>query len=106
MNYASPLNFTHINLDVFNGLTEAQQKAVLEAAEAASEHQWQAVRERVGKNYSDMRSHGMTVHVDDVDPALIETLSKAGEAAQTDWLSKTGAEGQAILDAFKKKTAS
>jgi len=106
VNYASPLNFTHINLDVFNGLTEAQQKAVLEAAKVAGDHQWQAVRARVSKNYEDMRGHGMKVHVDDVDPALIETLSKAGEAAQKDWLGKTGAEGQAILDEFKKKTAS
>ncbi|QPC43274.1 TRAP transporter substrate-binding protein [Kaustia mangrovi] len=103
VNYASPLNMTHMNLDVFNALTPEQQEAVLEAAEETTEHQWQLVRERRVGNYDTMRENGMNVHVDDVSPELLEVLATAGEAAIADWLEKTGETGQKILDEFAEQ---
>ncbi|MFK7963410.1 MAG: TRAP transporter substrate-binding protein [Burkholderiaceae bacterium] len=101
VNYAMPLNMVHINLDTWNGLSEAQQKAVLDSAKAAEDHVWQSVDARVAQNYKDMKAAGMTV-VNGVDTAFLDSLNKAGEKARADWLSKTGDKGQAILDQYMK----
>jgi TRAP-type C4-dicarboxylate transport system substrate-binding protein len=96
VNYAMPLNMVHINLDVWEGLTDAEREAVLEAAKAAEDHVWEAVRTRVQENYADMRENGMTV-VTDVPAAFLEHLSEAGQKAREQWLEKTGATGEEIL---------
>jgi len=101
VNYAMPLNMVHINLDTWNGLSKPQQDAVMKASLAAENHVWQSVDARVAQNYKDMKAAGMTV-VSDVDTAFLDSLNKAGSKARAEWLSKTGAKGQAILDKYMK----
>jgi TRAP-type C4-dicarboxylate transport system substrate-binding protein len=102
INYAMPLNMLHINLDVFNGLTPELQQAVVEAAEATSERNWQAVLKRVDENYAEMQQNGITV-VTDVPEDYLGALREAGQEALDDWLAKTGDEGQAIIEAYTAK---
>jgi TRAP-type C4-dicarboxylate transport system substrate-binding protein len=106
VNYAAPLNMIHMNKDVFEGLSEANQQAVLEAAEETSAHQWQLVRERRKKNYATMREKGMTVHVDDVNDALIQHFTEAGQKAHERWLDSVGEPGREILTEFRERTGS
>lgn len=101
INYAMPLNMAHINLDTWNDLSAEHQDAVLEAAKHAEDHVWQAVVTRVGENYEQMTSAGITV-VTDTNPAFLTALRDAGQKARAEWLAKTGAKGQAILDAYSK----
>lgn len=100
VNYAMPLNMVHINLDTWNGLTADQQAAVLEAAKAAEDYVWAAVEKRVAGNYAEMKANGLTV-VTGVDSGYLDALNNAGQKATAEWLEKTGAKGQAILDKFK-----
>jgi len=102
INYAMPLNMLHINLDVFDGLTPELQQAVVEAAEATSERNWQAVLKRVDENYAEMQQNGLTV-VTDVPQDYLEALNEAGREALDDWLAKTGEKGQAIIQAYTAK---
>jgi len=102
INYAMPLNMLHINLDVFDGLTPELQQAVVEAAEATSERNWQAVLKRVDENYAEMQQNGLTV-VTDVPQDYLEALNEAGHEALDDWLAKTGEKGQAIIQAYTAK---
>ncbi|MAO93094.1 MAG: C4-dicarboxylate ABC transporter substrate-binding protein [Rhodospirillaceae bacterium] len=101
VNYAMPLNMIHINLDVWNDLSDANKEAVLTAAKAAEDHVWAALEKRVEQNYAEMKANGLTV-VTGVDAGYLEALNKAGEKARSEWLEKTGAKGQAILDAYLK----
>lgn len=99
VNYAMPLNMIHINLDVWNDLSDEHKEAVLTAAKAAEDHVWAAVEKRVEENYAEMKANGLTV-VNGVDTGYLDALNKAGQKAQAEWLEKTGAKGQAILDAY------
>jgi len=105
INYAMPLNMLHINLDVLNGLTPELQQAVLEAAEATSERNWQAVLTRVEANYAEMEPNGVTV-VTGVPEDYLAALNEAGREALDDWLAKTGAKGKAIIEAYQAQKGS
>jgi TRAP-type C4-dicarboxylate transport system substrate-binding protein len=61
INYAMPLSFTTVNLDAWNALDSATQKAVLEAAAETEARQWQALDGRIAKNYERMRENGMAI---------------------------------------------
>lgn len=101
VNYAMPLNMIHINLDVWNDLSEDHQAAVLEAAEAAENYVWEAVEQRVAENYAEMEANGMTV-VRDVPAEFLDALNAAGERARAEWLEKTGETGEQILADFSQ----
>ena len=61
INYAMPLSLTTVNLDAWNALDAATQKALLEAAAETETRQWQALDGRLAKNYERMRENGMTI---------------------------------------------
>jgi TRAP-type transport system periplasmic protein len=105
INYAMPLNMLHINLDVFNGLSPELQQAVLDAADATSERNWQAVLTRVEENYADMEQNGVTL-VTEVPADYLEALNEAGREALDDWLAKTGDKGKAIIEAYEAQKGS
>jgi len=98
--YASPLQFLHMNRDVYDSLTDEQREWVHEAAAAGELHGWRALPERVAQNYAQMREHGMTI-VEEVDMGYLETLGEAGAEAIEDWKSRVGARGEAILEAYE-----
>ena len=99
VNYAMPLNMAHINLDVWNALSDAHKQAVLEAAKVAEDHVWAAIEARVAQNYAQMKANGVTV-VTDVGDSYLDALNAAGKTVREKWLKKTGETGRAILDAY------
>lgn len=103
INYSMPLNMVHINLDVFNGLTPELRKAVLDAAQAASDRNWAALEQRRRNNYKTMEKHGVTV-VKGVSKDYLGTLAEAGQKALDQWLAKTGEKGRKIIAEYKKRT--
>ncbi|HET6468341.1 MAG TPA: TRAP transporter substrate-binding protein [Geminicoccaceae bacterium] len=103
INYAAPLNLVHMNLDVWNELSPEHQQAVLEAAAEAEAYTWELAKERVAQNYEEMRGHGMTITTD-VPPEYLEALAEASKPALDDWLAKTGEEGRAILEEYRRRT--
>ncbi|MFD2854948.1 TRAP transporter substrate-binding protein [Seohaeicola zhoushanensis] len=104
VNYSMALNMTHMNKDAFDSLTPEQQKIVLDAAEIASEAAWAELGKRVAKNYEDMRANNVTI-TESVSPEFRAALVAAGEQVYTDWLAKTGATGQEILDTYRSRQA-
>lgn len=100
-NYSSPLNMVHMNADAYNSLPTDLKKAIMDAAKAANDFAWNAAKGRVKKNYTTMKSHGMTI-VTDVPDTLLNALSEAGKPAADQWLKKMGPEGQKILDEYHK----
>jgi len=98
-NYAIPLNFVHMSKDVFDGLTEDQQNAILTAAAETRDANWAAVPGRLKNTFAQMAENNVNVVTSD-DATYSAELQAAGQAALEDWLSTTGERGQALLDAF------
>ena len=97
-----PLSLTTVNLDAWNALDAATQRAVLEAAAETEIRQWQALDRRLAKNYERMRENGMTI-TREVSPALAGKFKAAAQAAIADWEAKTGADGREVLERFRRK---
>jgi TRAP-type C4-dicarboxylate transport system substrate-binding protein len=102
INYAMPLSLTTVNLDAWNALDAATQRAVLGAAAETEARQWQALDGRLAKNYERMRENGMTI-TREMSPALAAKFKAAAQAAIADWETKTGADGREVLERFRRK---
>ena len=95
-----PKNIIFVNKAAFDGLDKATQEAVVKAARAAEERGWRIAQEKT-KWYTDqLTAKGLKV----LPPgdALKAGLLKIGEQLTADWLKKAGADGQAIVEAYKK----
>lgn len=95
-----PKDATFVNKAAFNALDKATQDAILKAAATAEERGWKMWQEKAGWYLDQLKAKGMKVQAP--SPALAAGFKKAGEQLTADWLKKAGAEGQAIVDAYKK----
>ncbi len=95
-----PKNATFVNKAAFNGLDKATQDAILKAAVTAEARGWKMWEEKAGWYLDQLKAKGMKVQAP--SPALAAGFKKAGDTLTADWLKKAGADGQAIVDAYKK----
>lgn len=95
-----PKDATFVNKAAFNALDKATQDAILKAAATAEERGWKMWQDKAGWYLDQLKAKGMKVQAP--SPALAAGFKKAGEQLTADWLKKAGAEGQAIVDAYKK----
>jgi TRAP-type C4-dicarboxylate transport system substrate-binding protein len=96
-----PRNATVVNQKAFDALDKPLQDAVLKAASAAEERGW-ATSERVDKEFiKELSAKGMTVA--EPSDSIKKELASIGESMTADWVKSAGAEGQAIIDAYRKK---
>ncbi|MEJ0068910.1 MAG: TRAP transporter substrate-binding protein [Pseudomonadota bacterium] len=102
INYAMPLSLVTINLDVWNKLTPALQRAVRDAANATDAHQWTTVRQRVEENYLRMRSNLVTVTTT-VPAPFTTSLKAAGRQAVDAWIAQAGPVGQLLLADYERR---
>jgi TRAP-type C4-dicarboxylate transport system substrate-binding protein len=95
-----PKNAVIVNQQAFGALDKATQDAVLKAAADAETRGWKASEEKNGWYLDQLKQKGMTI----VKPApqLAADLKKVGDTMLQDWLKKTGPEGQAAVDAYRK----
>jgi TRAP-type C4-dicarboxylate transport system substrate-binding protein len=95
-----PKNYTIINKAQFDGLDKPTQEAVLKAAAAAEARGWKVWEEKANWYLDQLKAKGMKVQAP--SPALKTGFQKVGEQLTADWLKKAGADGQAIVEAYKK----
>ena len=95
-----PKNMIFVNKAAFDSLDKGTQEAVLKAAKAAEERGWRTAVEKT-KWYTDqLAAKGMKVQAP--SEALASGFRKVGEQLTADWLKKAGADGQAVVDAYRK----
>ena len=95
-----PKNMIIANKAAMEALDKPTQEAVLKAAKVAEERGWKLSEEKT-KWYTDqLAAKGMKVLPP--SPELKAGFQKIGEQLTADWLKKAGAEGQAIIDAYRK----
>jgi TRAP-type C4-dicarboxylate transport system substrate-binding protein len=95
-----PKNLTIVNKAAFNGLPKDQQDAILTAAKAAEERGWKLGPEKAQWYVDQLKAKGMKV--EPPGPELKAGLKKIGDQLTEDWLKKAGADGKAVLDAYRK----
>lgn len=98
-NAMHPKNVVAVNNRAFQGLPAAQQQALVAAAAAAEKRGWGLSREREASANKALADNGMTLHKPDA--AMMAAYGKVGEAMLGDWLTSTGADGEAIVRAYR-----
>jgi TRAP-type C4-dicarboxylate transport system substrate-binding protein len=95
-----PKNVIFVNTKAFGALDKATQDAVLKAASEAETRGWKMMREKTTWYQDQLKERGMKVGPPSAE--LAAGFRKLGETLTADWLKKAGAEGQQVVDAYKK----
>ena len=100
-NAMHPKNVVVMNSRAYQGLTAAQKKILADASAAAEKRGWEMSRRREGEANKMLADNGMTVHTPDA--ALMSALGKVGDTIAAEWLKAAGADGEAIVKAYRGK---
>src|ERR1700741_408086 len=95
-----PKNVTFVNKAAFDALDKPTQEAILKAATVAEERGWKLAEEKASWYLDQLKANKMKVLPP--PPALKTGLEKIGEQLTADWTKKAGADGEAVIAAYKK----
>ena len=95
-----PNDVVFANTAALNKLDAATKKALLDAAAAAEVRGRKMSVEEAEAAKAALRTNGMKVQAPSAE--LAAGFRKVGEQLTQDWLKKAGADGKAIVDAYKK----
>ncbi|OSZ65646.1 TRAP transporter substrate-binding protein [Hydrogenophaga sp. IBVHS2] len=95
-----PKNAVIVNKRAFDALDKASQDALLKAAADAETRGWAASQKVNTDSLATLRANGMTVEPGSA--ALKADMQKVGATMLQEWLGQAGAEGQQMLDAYRK----
>lgn len=95
-----PKNAVFVNVKAFDALDADTKAGVLKAAQQAEERGWKVAQEKNEEYKRLLAERGMKIHKPSAQ--LDSDMRKVGATMQADWLKTAGADGQAILDAYKK----
>jgi TRAP-type C4-dicarboxylate transport system substrate-binding protein len=97
----NPKNVVVVNARAFGGLPKDQQEALLKAARAAEPRGWEMSKAREKEGDETLAKNGVAVA--EANPQLKSALAKIGEQMASEWEKSAGADGQAILKAYRSK---
>jgi TRAP-type C4-dicarboxylate transport system substrate-binding protein len=95
-----PKNAVVANQSAFASLDKAAQAGLLKAAAEAETQGWALSQEKNGWYLDQLKGKGMSIETPNA--AFKAELQKLGETLLQDWLTKAGAEGKAVVEAFRK----
>jgi TRAP-type C4-dicarboxylate transport system substrate-binding protein len=95
-----PRNIVFVNKSAFDKLTDVEKKGLLAAAKTAEERGWKASREEMEIKTKALKDAGIKVLPP--SPALKAGLGKVGAVISAEWEKSAGADGAAMLAAFRK----
>ncbi len=95
-----PRNIVFVNKAAFDKLSATEKKAVLDAAKAAEARGWKASLEEMTIKTNALKAAG--IHVVPPSPELKAGLTKVGNTIAAEWEKAAGADGAAMLAAYRK----
>ena len=95
-----PKNLIIVSQKAFDALDKPTQEAVLKAAAEAETRGWKVSEEKTKFYLEQLAKNGMKVEAPSAQ--LKADMKKVGDAMIADWVKQAGADGQAVLDAFRK----
>ena len=95
-----PKNAVVVHQQTFDALDKATQEAVVKVAADAQTRGW-AISQQKDKEYlAELAAKGMQVNTTNV--RLKQELKTIGERMTTEWLGSAGADGQLVIDAYRR----
>ncbi|MBX3717623.1 MAG: TRAP transporter substrate-binding protein [Burkholderiales bacterium] len=95
-----PKNLVFANKKAFDALDKATQEAVRKAAADAETRGWKVSEEKTAFYLGELKKNGMNVAPPSAQ--LKADFQKIGQAMTEEWLKNAGADGKAIVEAFRK----
>ncbi len=95
-----PKNVVLVNMKSFNALDAATQAAVTKAAADAEARGWKIAEAKNDEYKRLLTERGMKIMKP--SPKLDADMRQVGSIMQADWLKAAGADGAAIVDAYRK----
>jgi TRAP-type C4-dicarboxylate transport system substrate-binding protein len=99
-NAMHPKNAVVVNNRALQGLSAANRKALTDAAAAAEKRGWDLSKAREQAANKMLADNGMTVRTPDA--GMMSAFNKIGEQMAGEWLKAAGADGDAIVKAYRK----
>jgi TRAP-type transport system periplasmic protein len=96
-----PRNATVVSQKAFDALDKPTQDAVLKAAEAAEQRGWATSEKLDGEYMKELAAKGMAISAP--SDSVKKELAAIGDTMTAEWLKTAGPEGQAVIDAYRKK---
>ncbi|MGH8668164.1 MAG: TRAP transporter substrate-binding protein [Burkholderiales bacterium] len=96
-----PTNVVVVNQRGFAKLSKDQQGALTKAAAAAEKRGWEMSKAREKEGDETLAKNGMSVR--EPDAAMKRRFQQIGQRMAQEWEKSAGAEGQAILKAYRSK---
>ncbi|WP_417677071.1 TRAP transporter substrate-binding protein [Roseibium sp.] len=95
-----PKNMVFVNKKAFDGLSDAEKAAVMEAAATAETRGWEASKAETAEKTQMLKDNGITVAAP--SEALQASLKEIGATMVVEWQDSAGDDGKAIIEAFSK----
>ncbi len=95
-----PKNAVIVNKAAFDGLDAATKQAVMKAATEAEARGWEASKKENTDTQAKLKANGMNILPP--PPQLKTDMAKVGDTMLKEWLDKAGADGKALVDAYRK----
>ena len=95
-----PKQFVFVNQSSFDKLSPALQKVVMDEAAKAEQAGWAAAQQVTAETVDRLKKQGMTVSAP--SPQLASELTALGGVMSDEWAKSAGADGRAIIEAFRK----
>jgi len=95
-----PKNVVLVNRAAFNALDKASQDAVLKAAADAEVRGLAGSKKANGESLDKLRAGGMQILP--APAQLSADLKKAGDVMIKEWVDRAGADGKALVDAYRR----
>jgi TRAP-type C4-dicarboxylate transport system substrate-binding protein len=96
-----PKNVVVVNEGAFQQLPDNVKKALLAAAAEAEKRGWELAKQREQTANKELATNGMTLH--EPDAAMKAAFRKVGDTMLSEWQKSAGAEGDAIIKAYRSK---
>jgi TRAP-type transport system periplasmic protein len=96
-----PKNVVVVNERAFQRLDASEKKGLLDAAAIAEKRGWDLSRQREQNANKQLADNGMSVL--EPDAAMKAAFAKAGSTMLIEWQKSAGAEGDAIIKAYRGK---
>jgi TRAP-type C4-dicarboxylate transport system substrate-binding protein len=95
-----PKNAVIVNKAAFDALDKPTQNALTKAGADAEARGWALSRQKNTEYLDLLKKNGMNIVAP--PPQLSADMKKVGDTMLQEWLQKAGAEGQAVVDAYRK----
>ncbi len=95
-----PKNMVIVNKKAFDGLSDAEKQAVLDAAATAETRGWEASKAETATKTKILSDNGIKVSAPSAE--LKGSLKQIGATMVTEWQENAGSDGAAIVEAYSK----